>query len=358
MSFLQRLIRPAIEIILVYAVTLTAASQSSLAQEVQLRLQHFMPAASPQQTELFLPWARRIEAASKGRIRINVVAGMGPGEKPSELLGKVERSEIDISWAVAGYTPGRFPKLSVFELPWLVSSRAAVTSLALQEFYETHARDELASVHVLAVWAHSSGVIMSRSRHIAIPSDLKGLKIRAASGQLGLMLSAFGAEPKYLPAPAVAAELDKGNLDGALFPYEVIPTFQLQKRIPQISEFAGDRGLFTLVHLLVMSRDSYAHLPPELRQVIDDNSGLNLAGNIGRLFDEFETTGRNAFEDGGGKVSFVKGEQYDLWYQQSQPVIDAWVKQQKQQGVDGAMLLKSAKDLITKYSSLWKPDRE
>jgi TRAP-type C4-dicarboxylate transport system substrate-binding protein len=115
--FLQRLIRSTIANTLISAAALTAAPQPSLAQEVQLRLQHFMPANSPQQTDLFLPWARRIEAASKGRMQVNIIAGMGPGEKPSDLLGNVERSEIDISWAIAGYTPGRFPKLSVFELP-------------------------------------------------------------------------------------------------------------------------------------------------------------------------------------------------------------------------------------------------
>jgi TRAP-type transport system periplasmic protein len=96
--------------------------QVSLAQDVQLRLEHSLPETSPQHTRVFLPWARRIEAASKGRIRISVTAAMGLGGKPFELLGKVESSEVDIVWTLAGYAPGRFPKLSVFELPWIASS--------------------------------------------------------------------------------------------------------------------------------------------------------------------------------------------------------------------------------------------
>jgi TRAP-type C4-dicarboxylate transport system substrate-binding protein len=332
--------------------------ETSFAQVIQLRLEHSLPNTSVQQTEFFLPWARRIEAASKGRIHISVTGEMGLGGKPFELLSKVESSEVDIVWTLAGYTPGRFPKLSVFELPWIASSRAAVTSLALQEYYETHARDELAGVHVLAVWCNSSGTIMNKDREVLLPTDLKGLKIRASSAQLGLMLSNFGAEPKHLAAPVVAAELDQGHLDGALFPYEVIPTFELQKRIRRISEFAGDRGLFTTVFILAMNRNAYMSMPPELRRVIDDNSGMKLAAELGRLWDEFETVGRDAYEAGGGTVSFIKGEQYDAWYQQSQPVVDAWVKQQKDQGADGEMLLRSAKDLVAKYSRLWGPYRE
>jgi TRAP-type transport system periplasmic protein len=350
-------LRSPVAIAFIAAAALASGFWPSRAQEVQLRLEHFMTETSPQHTELFLPWARRIEEASKGRMRVKVTGGLGLNGPPSELLGKVIRSETDISWAVAGYTPGRFPKLSVFELPWIVSSRAAVTSLALQEYYETHARDELADVHALAIWSTSSGVIMTKERQVLLPSDLKGLRIRAASAQLGSLLSAFGAEPKYLPGTAVAAGLDQGNLDGTLLPYEVIPTFQLQTRIHQISEFAGDRGLFTVVHVLAMSRDRYERLPPELRQVIDDNSGLKLAGEIGRLFDSLETPGREVFEANGGTATFIKGQQYDIWYRQSQPVIDAWVRQQKEHGANGEMLLKAAKDLVAKYSSQWGPLR-
>jgi TRAP-type C4-dicarboxylate transport system substrate-binding protein len=345
-------------IALISAAALVNAAVPSCGQEVQLRLEHFMAETSPQHNEIFLPWARRVEAASKGRIRVSVVGGLGLNGPPSELLGKVVRSEADISWTVAGYTPGRFQKLSVFELPWIVSSRAAVTSLALQEYYETYARDELADVHALAIWCHSGGVIMSKEHQVRLPSDLKDLRIRASSAQLGRMLSAFGAEPKHLSGPAVAAEFDRGNLDGTLLPYEVIPTFQLQTRVHRISEFAGDRALYTSIHILAMSRDRYQRLPPELRQVIDENSGQKLAGEIGRLFDSFETPGRDVFEASGGTVTFIKGEQYDIWYQQSQPIIEAWVQQQKEHGADGEMLLKAAKSLIAKYSSRWAPLRD
>jgi TRAP-type C4-dicarboxylate transport system substrate-binding protein len=341
-----------------FALALAYRPQSTLAQDIQLRLQHFMPEASVQHTQFFLPWARRVEAASKGRIRIGVTAAMGLGGKPDDLLGQVEQSRIDIAWISAGWTPGRFPKLSVFELPWIVSSRAAVTSMALQEYYETNARDELAGVHVLALWCHSSGVIMSKDHEVLAPTDLKGMRIRSPSAPVSSMLLALGAEPKLVPAPLVVTELDQGKVDGTVFPYEVIPTFKLQNRIHYISEFAGDRGLYTAVFILAMSRSAYQSMPPELRGIIDDNSGMNLAAELGRLFDDFETIGRDAYEKGGGNVTFIKGDQYDEWYRQTQPIVYAWVQQQKEHGVNGEMLLKSAKDLITKYSSLWAPNRQ
>jgi TRAP-type C4-dicarboxylate transport system substrate-binding protein len=326
------------------------------AEGVELRLEHFMPVASIQHTRFFLPWAQRIEAASKGRIRMNVSAAMGLGGKPPELIAQVEQSKVDIVWALAGYTPQRFPKLSVFELPWLVSSRAAVTSMALYEYAQTYAADELANLHVLALWCHSSGVIMSRDREVLLPSDLKGLKVRIPSSLLSSMVAAFGAEPVTVPAPTVAAEFDQGHIDVTVFPYEVVPTFQLEKRVRHISEFAGDRGLYTSVFILAMNKSSYEKLSPEMRRVIDQNSGLQLAAEMGRLWDEFDDIGRNAFQDANqGSVTFIKGERYEEWYRQTQPVVNSWIQQQKEKGVDGEKLLQAAKDLIKKYSLLWRP---
>lgn len=334
---------------------LATSPRGCFAEEFNLRLEHFLPENSAPHREFFLPWAQRIEKASNGRIKVNVTPAMGLGGKPSDLMGQLERSEIDIAWTVLGYTPGRFPKLAVFELPWIVSSRAAVTSMALQEFYETYARDELAGIHVLAVWCYPSGVIMTNRRQVLTPDDLKGLKIRTPSTQSGLMLSGFGAEPARMPAPAVTGELDRGTIDGALLPYEGILSFKLEKRVRYITEFAGDRGLFTAVFVLGMSNSSYRQLPPDLRQVIDQNSGMELSEELGRLWDDIEEPGREAFDAAGGRVNFIKGEQYDEWYRRSQPILTEWIKEQNQRGIDADGLIKAARELVMKYSRQWMP---
>jgi TRAP-type transport system periplasmic protein len=328
------------------------------AQSAQFTFEHFMPADSPENTEMMIPWVRRIEEAAQGQLKINVVPAMGLGHKPFELLDKVAKGEIDMTWTMAGYTPDRYPKLSVFELPWIASSRAAVTSMAIQEFHAAHAREEFSNVRILAFWCHSSGVIMSKERELAAPSDMKGMKIRAPSVQISSMLTAFGAEPVHSPAPAAAGGLARGELDGTLFPYEVIPVFKLQDRVRSISEFAGDRGLYTAIMYLAINQGSYERLPAALRRVIDDNSGMELAGEFGRALDGLEASGRDAFARSGGKVVFVKGLRYETWYALSQPVIEGWVRLQSAHGENGEELLRAAKGLIAKYSARWAPDRD
>ena len=50
------------------------------------------------------------------------------------------RSIWVIVWTVAGYTPGRFPRLEVFDLPFMAAS-AEATSQAAQRYAETVAAD-------------------------------------------------------------------------------------------------------------------------------------------------------------------------------------------------------------------------
>src|SRR4029450_11277874 len=125
-----------------------------VAQERVLRFPHMLPEKSAQHQDIFPPWARKIAQASNGRLRLNVTAAMQLGGKPAELITQVEGHQVDIVWTLPGYTPGKFPRLEVCELPWIASSRASATSQALYEYYETYARQDLANVHVLAVWCH------------------------------------------------------------------------------------------------------------------------------------------------------------------------------------------------------------
>ena len=56
-------------------------------------------------------------------------------------------------------TPGRFPKIEVFELPFVANQRAVSNAQAVQSLYETQLRDEFKEVQPICLWAHDQGVI-------------------------------------------------------------------------------------------------------------------------------------------------------------------------------------------------------
>jgi TRAP-type C4-dicarboxylate transport system substrate-binding protein len=340
---------------LVASLTLLPPSAAA-AEGRSLRFHHFLPEKSPQHQAIFLPWARRIAQASNGRLRIDITAAMQLGGKPAELISQVERHQVDIVWTLPGYTPGKFARLEVFELPWIASSRASATSQALYEFYETYAREDFANVHVLAVWCHPSGVIMNRDEPMLRPTDAAGRVVRVPSVVVGEAFRSVGAKPKLIPAPQVLGQLHEGAISAALFPYEVIPTLKLTKEIRHVTEFAGHRGLYTAVFLLAMSKKVYRSLDEGRRKLIDAHSGASLSAEFGRMWDDIEEIGREAFAAAGGVVTFVKNDDYDVWVQATQAVNEVWTAKVGRIGIDGAKLIAAAKELVAKYTERARHD--
>src|SRR5690606_2985558 len=96
---------------------LTAAAA---AQEITLRLHQFLPPQSTVPAEILTPWAKRIEAQSGGRIRIEIYSSMALGGKPSDLYDPAREGVVDMVYTLVGYTPGRFPRVAVFAMPFML----------------------------------------------------------------------------------------------------------------------------------------------------------------------------------------------------------------------------------------------
>ena len=88
------------------------AAGAAVAQEVTLKLEHFLPAGANVPVEILDVWANNLERNSNGRIKIERYATMSLGGTP-ELIDHVQDGIVDIGWVVVGYTPGRYPTTEV-----------------------------------------------------------------------------------------------------------------------------------------------------------------------------------------------------------------------------------------------------
>jgi TRAP-type C4-dicarboxylate transport system substrate-binding protein len=167
-----------------------AAPASSVAQEVKLRAHHFLGPVSPQHKDFLVPWANKIAKDSGGRLKIEVYPSMTLGGAPPQLFDQVKDGVVDIAWTLIGYTPGRFPRTEVFELPF-VHGNALSTTLALQDFYQRNLQDEFKDVHVLLLHSHDGNLFHSK-KPIRSMANLKAMTIRTPSTAGTLLLEALG----------------------------------------------------------------------------------------------------------------------------------------------------------------------
>jgi TRAP-type C4-dicarboxylate transport system substrate-binding protein len=106
------------------------APRPARAQETTLRLHHFLPAVSNVHRFFLQPWAQKVQSESGGRLRIQIFPAMQLGGAPPQLFDQARDGVADIIWTLPGNTPGRFPRIEVFELPFVSHKRAIVNCKA------------------------------------------------------------------------------------------------------------------------------------------------------------------------------------------------------------------------------------
>jgi TRAP-type C4-dicarboxylate transport system substrate-binding protein len=330
------------------AAVFAGAAQLAHAADVTLRFHQFLPPQAAIPSKAIAPWAQKVEKESGGRIKVQLYPSMQLGGKPPELFDQAKDGVADIIWTVLGYTPGRFPKAEVFELPFS-SGAAEPASRAYQEYVEKFAMDEFKDVKIIAVHVHGPGLIHSKNP-ITRLEDLKGVKVRGGSRVINIMLEQLGAVPVGMPVPAVGEGLSKGVIDATTIPWEVVPALKVQQIVKNHTGFSGDQGLYTQTFVVAMNKGAYDKLPADLKKVIDANSGVETAALFGHAMDEGDKVGLSLAQKAGNKIHMLDAAETQTWRRTAAGVRDIWFKEVAAKGIDGRKLADEAAALIAKHS--------
>lgn len=321
------------------------------AQEaVTLRLHHFLPPAANVHQHLLMPWAKTLADESDGKLTVEIFPAMQLGGKPPQLYDQAVNGVVDIVWTLPGNTPGRFPSTEVFELPFVAAQKASVNAPACEEYSQAHVVPGVTDTKILCFWAHDHGLIHSNTE-IRTKEDLAGLKLRNPTRLAGEALGALGATPVGMPIPQIPEALAQRAIDGCVVPWEVVPSLKIDELTSYHLEIPGTPTLYTATFFLAMNRARYEGLAPELREILDRNSGLAFANAAGEMWDRVGAEVRAKVEAGGkNKVTTISEEEKARWLEATAPVRDTWVADMKAKGLDGEALLKAAQDAIQKYA--------
>ena len=320
----------------------------AFAEQVVLKYHSFLPMPHSANSKFVKPWSERLSSQSNGEIKVEIYPSMQLGGKPPQLVDQVREGVVDLIWTVAGYTPGRFPRLEVFDLPFIAST-AFATSQASQEFAETLGKSDLSEYKVLAVHVHAPGTIHTQNKLIKSINDFRGLKMRGPTREITKMLDSLGATPVGMPVTQVASSLSKGVIDGMVVPWEVMPSFKLHELTKAHTEVSGNRGLYTTPFLFLMNKARYESLSVKHKEIIDKNSGMVLAEIAGRLWDEIEMPARKLAVEAGGEFHELSGQALEEIKAVASQVTDSWIASADQSGLNGRELVNSAQTLIKKY---------
>ncbi|MBV0912159.1 TRAP transporter substrate-binding protein [Anianabacter salinae] len=327
------------------ALSLVAAS-GAFAQEYTFRLHHMLGAQAPAQTGMLEPWVEAVEAASDGRVEIEIFPAMSLGGTPPELVQQARDGVVDIIWTVNGYTPGQFPRTEVFELPGVFLNDIKATNLAMYDMFDEYLADDYRGLEVMWLHVHAGQAIMAVDKEIRSPADVEGMKMRIPSRTGAWVIEALGASPIAMPVPEVPSALSKGVMEATLLPWEIIPPLKLQNQIDYFIEGHDNTRLGTTTFQVSMNQTRWDGLPEDIQQIFRDASGREWWGQVADAWRAGDDFGIKMATDAGKTHVMLTEEETQVFIDALEPVQQRWVDQVTGDGVDGAMLVEAAQAAI------------
>ena len=331
------------------ALTAALASSVALAQEVTLKIHHFLPPKGTIQAQVFEPWCEKIGKESNGRLKCQIYPSMQLGGSPPQLFDQARDGVADIIWTIPTYQAGRFNKSEVFELPFMAKS-AESGSPALWEYIQKNSADEFRGVKLLAAHVHDGSLLHFTNKRVTTLEDLKGLKVRAPTRIATKFLSAIGATPIQMPVPQVTESLSKNVIDGAMVPWEVAPALKLQEVTKyHLDTASGFAKTSNSIFVIAMNPAKYESLPADLKAIIDANSGIEFSKHIGKVFDGTTAPAIKLAREANGVFDTLSAAEYARWQKACEPVVTEWIGEVAAKGGNGQALYDDAKALLKKY---------
>lgn len=337
------------------AIALGAPALVGFAQQsVTLKFHTFMSPQSNVWLNMHKAWMDKVTADSNGRIKFEAYPAMQLGGSPVQLFDQAKDGVVDVVWTLPGNTPGRFPRIEAFELPFMMNN-AEATSKAYWEYVQTMAPDEFKDVQTIALQVHGPGVIHMRNKQVRTAADLVGSKVRGPTRQITKMLGYLGATPIGMPLPAITDSLSKGVIDGCVIPWEVVPSVKVHELTKFHSEFDPAGGaLYTTTFVMAMNKAKYASLAPDLKAVIDKNSGMETSGWLGKTQQAGDAAGRESASNLGNTIYTVPASEAQEFKRKARLVEVEWMQDMDKRGFNGKQLLDTARSLIAKHGKTTK----
>lgn len=325
-----------------FAVATIAHSQS---KPVEMRFAHWVPAGHAVSKLSFEPWAKSVEAASKGSIKVVLYPAQQLG-KAADHYDMARDGIADMTWVSPGYQAGRFPVFAATELP-LVISNGDGGSYAVDSWYRKYAASEMKDVKLCLAHVHM-GAIHAR-KAIRTPADFKGMRVRSSSGTLAQTMTLLGATNVQVPAVEARDALDKGIAEALTFPWGSLIAFSIDKA----AKFHTDLPIYAGTFVWVMNKKWYDGLDGLQKRVIDDHCSSEWAQKAGAPYAAYEDDGRATLaKTPGHTIVKLEPAQVSEWKKAVEPIAAKWVQDTSKNGVDAKGALDDLKKELTRKASL------
>jgi len=317
---------------------------------IELKLSYHHPPQSTFTKEIFTPWVESIEQASNGRVKITQY----PGEtlvKMKDEYDAVVSGLSDIATISAAITPGRFPLSEIDLLPMLFPNAELAARVHFELLKKYCLDTEYSDVKVILDTALPPMQFFT-TKPVQKLEDLKGMKMRVEGKVETWTMEALGATPLQMGTGELYSALERGLIEGIAFAYQGVLAYGFQN----ITKYRTVCNIYTRNFPVVMNKDVWNSLPPDIQKIFEDNGNPEVSGSYGAKFDKIvigAVQGIKAYDKKVGNPDFfeLSTAEKDRWQQVSATVWDKWLDEMNAKKLPGKAMLDDAQSLVKKYST-------
>lgn len=311
------------------------------AEPIKLTYSNFFPATHVQ-SKLAEAWGKEVEKRTGGKVKVEYYPGQTL-TKAKVVYDGVVQGLSDVGFSVLGYTRGRFPIMEVIDLPLGYESGVTATKVA-NTVYDKFKDKALTDTEVMYLHAHGPGLVNTKGKVVKKLEDMKGLKIRS-HGTSAKTVKALGGTPVAMPMPETYQALQKGVVDGAVYPLEANKGWKLGEVIDSVT--LDYPAAYTTTFFVVMNKDKWKSLPDDVKKTITEIN-KEWADKHGKAWDESDAEGLKFLKSKNKKIIELDAEEGARWKKAVQPVLDTYVKDMEAKKLPGKEALAIAQETLKK----------
>jgi TRAP-type C4-dicarboxylate transport system substrate-binding protein len=308
---------------------LVTGQTAAFAETYKLTYSNFFPPTHIQ-SKLAEAWCQEVEKRTGGKVKVDYFPGQTLTKAKQCYDGTVEGIS-DMGFSVLAYTRGRFPVMSAVDLPLGYSSGKVATEI-INRVYKQFKPKEFNDVQVMYLHAHGPGLVHTRGKAVRKMEDMKGMKFRG-HGTSALVVKALGGTPVPKPMPETYEMLQKGVVEGAVYPLEANKGWKLG----EVTDYATCTfsAAYTTSFFVVMNKDKWNSLPGDIQKTIGQINA-EWAVKHGEAWDTSDMAGIKYFLNQGGQLIGIDAKEQERWRQAVAPIVSQYVADAKKKGVGNA----------------------
>ncbi|NYT61690.1 TRAP transporter substrate-binding protein DctP [Alcaligenaceae bacterium] len=246
-----------------------AGSQAAFAKE-KMRVADSLPVGHFFAEYATKYWMEEVSKATNGEVTFDYYPAEQLG-KAKDLLALTQSGVADVGYVVPSYASDKMPLTAVAELPGSFSDSCSATlayeKLASDDGILVKKEFEPNGVRLMFALVMPPYQVFTGKKPLENVKSIAGLKLRTAGGAMDATVRKFDGVPVRMAAPDLYESLSRGTVDGMLFPYASLLSYDLAG-ITKYGTTGENFGSAVLTY--VMSESRWKKLSPEVQKIMSE----------------------------------------------------------------------------------------